>query len=237
MARVKSAPSHYPRVPFHILRAAQLLSSLVVGAIMLYFIWHLTHDHWKTPWTFLLLTAVSLLTVLALTATIILHCCCGLNPRLNIFLNSGLAVLWAVGFSLLSWWMSGTLTHVCNTANWHDETGIMVCRIYKSLFTFSLLGLISTLLALALDLYVRARQTQRGIYKLQDIDVKPATRGPFTDDDHEAIPRESGAFDVPYTAQPKMPGATGYAVPEGQFAYGYGHDTRYHGGQVGRGGF
>ena len=54
--------------------------------------------------------------------------------------NGALAFIWLIGFSLLSWWMSGTLTHVCNVANWHEDAGIMVCRIYKSLFTFSLLG-------------------------------------------------------------------------------------------------
>ena len=49
----KTAPSHYPRLPFHAIRSIQLLSSIVVGGIMCYFIWHLTHDHWATPWTFI----------------------------------------------------------------------------------------------------------------------------------------------------------------------------------------
>ena len=70
-----------------------------------------------------------------------LHCCCGLNPRLNVCLNGCLLVLWSVSFALLSWWSSGTLSHVCNKSNWEDETGIMVCRIYKALFAFTLLGL------------------------------------------------------------------------------------------------
>jgi hypothetical protein len=52
--RAKTAPSHYPRVPFHLLRFFQLLASLVVGGIMSFFMWHLTHDHWQTPWTFVL---------------------------------------------------------------------------------------------------------------------------------------------------------------------------------------
>jgi len=37
--------------------------------------------------------------------------------------------------------MSGTLANVCDVAHWHEETGIMVCRIYKTLFTFTLVGL------------------------------------------------------------------------------------------------
>jgi hypothetical protein len=52
--RAKTAPSHYPRVPFHLLRFFQLFASLVVGGIMSFFMWHLTHDHWQTPWTFVL---------------------------------------------------------------------------------------------------------------------------------------------------------------------------------------
>lgn len=52
--RAKTAPSHYPRILFHGLRTAQLLASLIVGGIMCYFIYHLTHDKttYQTPWTF-----------------------------------------------------------------------------------------------------------------------------------------------------------------------------------------
>lgn len=87
------------------------------------------------------LLSVSCLTVAALAGTMILHLMSGLNPRLNLALNGSLLVIWTLGFSLLAWWSSGTLGHVCNKANWQDETGIMVCRIYKALFAFSLLGL------------------------------------------------------------------------------------------------
>lgn len=65
----------------------------------------------------------------------------GLSPRVNLILNSVVFGLWTVGFILLSYWMWSTLTHYCNVTNWNDQTGIMVCRIYKALFTFSLLGL------------------------------------------------------------------------------------------------
>jgi hypothetical protein len=40
------------RVPFHVIRAAQLVSSIIVGSIMSFFIYHLQHDNWPTPWTF-----------------------------------------------------------------------------------------------------------------------------------------------------------------------------------------
>jgi len=157
MARDKVKPTHYPFIPFHLLRSAQLVSALIVASIMLYFLWHLTHDHYRLPWTFILLLAVSLLTILSLSTTIVLHCCCGLNPRLNVCLNGCLLVLWSVGFALLSWWSSGTLSHVCNRSNWENETGIMVCRVYKALFAFTLLGFVSTFAAALLDIFVFRR--------------------------------------------------------------------------------
>lgn len=49
----KVAPSHYPRFLFHGIRTVQLISSVIVGGIMSYFMYHLTHDHWTTPWTFI----------------------------------------------------------------------------------------------------------------------------------------------------------------------------------------
>ncbi|GAB7349378.1 hypothetical protein MBLNU459_g8503t1 [Dothideomycetes sp. NU459] len=246
-SRPRTAPSGYEkvRVPFHLIRTAQLVSSMIVGAIMLYFIWHLTHDHWATPWTFIVLAAVSLLTIAALSATIVFHFCCGLSPVLNICLNGAAFVLWGMGFGMLSWWMWGTLTHMCDLRNWNDGTGVMVCRIYKALFTFSLLGFVSTICALALDLHI-FRLGQRGgrHVRLNDLDQKrrpAAVRGPYTDEDHrslssdEDLPRQSEAFEVPhrgYGAQPdsKQLQGQGYAVPEAQFAY----DTGYHGGHAER---
>ena len=71
----------------------------------------------------------------------IMHCCTGLNPRLNLVINGSLSIIWAVSFALLTWNMSGTLAGQCNTENWGEETGIMICRIYKALFAFSLFGL------------------------------------------------------------------------------------------------
>ncbi|KAK5133869.1 hypothetical protein LTR08_007200 [Meristemomyces frigidus] len=231
----RTAPSSYPRVPFHGVRALQLLSSLVVGGIMCFFIWHLTHDHWNTPWTFIWLTAASLFSVASLFATILLHCFTGLNPRLNLALNALLALLWALSWSLLTWYMSGVLANVCDVAHWNEAVGVMVCRIYKALFAFTLLGLISTLAALALDFHVRRQQTRRGVYRLHDLDGKrpAATRGPFTDAD-AAEPRESEAWEAPrpsmgpYSEQgeKQAPQQGGYAVPEQQFEY----DTAYSGG-------
>lgn len=139
--RSKVAPSHYPRVPFHGLRCCQLVSSLIVGGIMSYFIWHLVNDNWATPWTFIWLASASLCSIAVLAFTIVLHCFIGLNPRLNLALNGFLAVLWALSFFLLTWFMASTLRHRCDVEHWREDAGVMVCRIYKALFTFTLFGL------------------------------------------------------------------------------------------------
>ncbi|CAD0087772.1 unnamed protein product, partial [Aureobasidium vineae] len=216
------------RVPFHAIRAAQLVSSIIVGSIMSFFIYHLSHDHWPTPWTF----KVS-----------------GLNPRLNLILNSTIFVIWTIGFGMLSWWMWGTLTHYCDVGHWNDDTGIMVCKIYKALFTFALLGLISTLMAVALDIHISRmnglrgqhfRLNLRGDRKAGDI---PMTTGPYTDvhsrsnsqerltnNSHESLTHlaTGDAFEMPVTGSQKT--RAGYAIPESQFDY----ETGYHGAHAER---
>lgn len=174
--------------------------------------------HVKAHLTQLQLLSVSLLTLVALTATIVLHCFYGLNPVLNTLLNSLLALLWAVSFSLLSWWSSGTLSHVCSKDNWDSEVGVSVCRLYKALFSFSLLGLLSTIVALVLDVHVQRQATARG--RFQQIGLVPADgkAGPVVDG-HDTNPNPS------VTRQ--IRGGEGYAVPDDQFADG--HDMTYHG--------
>ena len=156
--------------------------------------------------------ASSLFSVAALTVTIVLHCCVGLRPDLNIAINGFLTLVWLVSWSLLTWYMSPTLRNYCDVEHWKEDAGIMVCRIYKALFAFAFLGLyvflelsrtckypyenpkrltlshrISTMAALCLDFYVRRKNNKRGIYRLHDIDTKQqqhsgAPRGPFTDE-------------------------------------------------------
>lgn len=53
-AKTRTQPSHYSPLPFHLIRLLSFLASLVVSAIMFYFMYHLRHDHFKIPWTFLL---------------------------------------------------------------------------------------------------------------------------------------------------------------------------------------
>ncbi|KAF1993428.1 hypothetical protein P154DRAFT_549564 [Amniculicola lignicola CBS 123094] len=226
--RVK--PSQYPALPFHILRTAQVVSSIIVGSIMSYFLYQLRQDGYRLPWTFILLLSVSLLTLLTLTLTIILHLLFGLNPILNLSLNAVLATLWTLSFTLLSWWSSGTLSHVCNRQNWDTPTGISICRIYKALFSFALFGTVSTIAALVLDVYVWRSVGRRGVFsslKMGDGKVLGGGAGAGIHMGGEANPNP-----VAGRAQKSRPrGGDGYAVPEEQFVYDEGDeaDIGYHG--------
>src|SRR5947209_9609428 len=86
--------------------------------------------------TFSQLLAVSLFTLITLSITFLFHVCSRLSPRINLFINIPLLILWVVGMGLLGWNMAGTLLHACSITNWGNDTGIMICNIYKALFAF-----------------------------------------------------------------------------------------------------
>ena len=170
---------------------------------------------------------MSVLTLLALALTIALHMRHGLNPFLNLGLNSSLGVLWAVSFALLAWWAAGTLGSACVVETWETETGVRVCRAYKALFSFAALGLLATLGALGVDVHVQRCSTSRGGF---------VSLGVM---DGEAEGKRGG--DVGWDANPNPAalrgsarrGGEGYKVPDEQWGY---EDTAYTGaaGQVGR---
>lgn len=155
---------------------------------------------------------------------------------LNTLLNSALALLWSVSFSLLAWWSSGTLTHVCNIDNWDNDLGLHVCRLYKALFSFSLLGMVATLLALVLDVHVQRQASARGRFVQLDMlggdgkssaHLEESAMGGHGDLEANPNPVAAG------TNGRQKRGGEGYALPEEQYTY---DDTTYHGaaGQVER---
>jgi hypothetical protein len=219
---------------------------------MFYFLSELHRDNYSLPWTFILvrisstqisktnstsntpqLLSVSLFTILSLTLTITLHFLHGLNPTLNLVLNASLSLVWAVSFSLLAWWSSSTLTRVCNAENWESGTGISVCRMYKALFSFALLGLVATLAALGLDVHVSRNSTMKG--RFTSLRMSEGKRGGRNAGLHE-LDVDDGIWDTnphPAALGSGGRGGEGYALPEEQFGYA---DTGYQGaaGQVGR---
>lgn len=60
--------------------------------------------------------------------------------------------------------MSGTLTHSCSAANWASNDGMMVCRIYKALYSFAVFALLAQIAQIVLDTRSRHNQTKLGRY-------------------------------------------------------------------------
>lgn len=189
---------------------------------MSYFLHELSANNYSLPWTFILLLTVSLLTLASLTWTILLHTRHGLSPVLNTVLNTLLALLWSLSFALLAWWSASTLTSACALREWESDTGASVCRTYKALFSFALLGTVGTLCALGLDVWVLKGAEGRGRF----VSLKMGTKQ-----------RGDGEGDVDHGIwdSSPLPAAMGYAVPEGQFGYAD-VDTGYAGAgaQMGR---
>ena len=77
-----------------------------------------------------------------------------------------------VSLALLTWNLSWTLGHRCGPINWHNKAGIMVCRLYKALAAFAVVGAATTLGALGLDLTVQRKGKARGVYNQMGGDVK-----------------------------------------------------------------
>lgn len=186
------------------------------------------------------LLAVSLLTIAIFLATTILHFF-GTSPLqtplTNTLLNAALLLLWAVSFALLSWWSAGTLRHVCTRANWDDDTGISICRTYKALFSFALLGLVATGAALFLDIKAQRGATSRGKFTRVGVGLDEMDKGRVGGHGESMEDGGSAGESNPNPVARRkgaQRGGEGYGVPEEQFAYQ--EEMAYHGagGQVGR---
>lgn len=194
----KVAPSHYPRVAFHGLRFAQLISAAIVGGIMAYFMYYLRAERFPIPWTFIVLLSISLATVAVLTLTIILYNFTYLSPKFNCLLNGMASIFWMLGFALLSWSLSNTLRKSCDVQTWRSSTAVGVCREYKSLWTFTLIGMLSTLAALGLDIWTHMKTIERGIYVMPEDDKNAAILKEMNGGNSKAKgyePSRGGAFE------------------------------------------
>ncbi|KAL4978632.1 hypothetical protein BDW66DRAFT_9735 [Aspergillus desertorum] len=164
MRRKSVKPSEYPALPFHLIRFVLFVSSLLIAIILGVFAYKLHQADQKFPWAFLVLIIAAFLSLLSLVFTTILHCCYGLSPRLSLITNSTVFVVWAVAFVLLAWSVSHTILTTCNATYWATSTGIAVCRMFKALFAFAIIGAAALIASIVLDVIAYRRQTRLGEY-------------------------------------------------------------------------
>ncbi|KAL4922274.1 hypothetical protein BDW62DRAFT_172172, partial [Aspergillus aurantiobrunneus] len=157
-------PSEYPAPPFHIIRFTLFVSSLVVAIILAVFAYNLHNAGQNFPWAFLVLIIAAFLSLVNLILTTILHCCYGLSPRFSLVTNVIVFVVWAVAFILFAWAVSHTILTTCNATYWGTSTGISVCRSFKALFTFAIIGAVALVASIVLDVITRRRETRLGKY-------------------------------------------------------------------------
>lgn len=154
-----------------------MISSIVVSGIMCYFMYYLREEHYSIPWTFIILLSISLVTIATLLVTILLYNFTYLSPRFNMTLNGTISFFWALGLALLSWSVSTShvLQKQCTGKVWGGAAEAGVCRDYKALWSMTLVGTVSTFLALLLDIHTHRQTTRRGAYNLPE-DDKDAQR-------------------------------------------------------------
>ncbi len=117
----------------------------------------------------------TLLSILALLVTQLVYSCAFLNPLVNLFSNVLILLVWTVGLALLTWNMYGALGHSCSRSNWASDDGMMVCRTYKALYSFSVFGWLAQVALIVLDIRSRRRQTALGGY-IKMMDSGPGER-------------------------------------------------------------
>ena len=104
------------------------------------------------------------LSLINFVLTTVIHYCCGLSPRLNLTTNVILLILWLASLGVLCWSMSQTILTTCTETYWGNSTGISICRIYKTFFSFTAIATVTYIAAITLDVIVRKRQTRLGVY-------------------------------------------------------------------------
>ncbi|KAL9598503.1 MAG: hypothetical protein Q9219_004476 [cf. Caloplaca sp. 3 TL-2023] len=226
--RITRNPSPYSPLPFHLFRLGQLISALIVSSVVSYFVHFLLLEHYKLPWTFIFLLFASVFTIVALITSSALYHFRTLPPKWNLTNNIALSVLWILGLSFLTWNTGWTLGHRCLLANWKTEAGVMVCRLYKACTAFTVTGLLTTLLALFVDVRTHRKTTQRGRYnQMDEPDAKssaPIVSSPIPQYQSYSSQHAEGTGDLgvqkPYRVQESIEVQHfGYSVPVEQTKY------------------
>lgn len=150
---------------------------------------------------------------------------------LSMVLNIILLILWIISIGILGYSMKGTIGPSCNTSNWGTSTGVMVCRLYKTLFSFVVISLAMTFFHIILDVVARRDRynlSRVGSMRYRDDDIKLHDRtestvppllssGGALGDDQQQHHRED-AYNAFGTVRPEEPQYTHrHPVPEDDY--------------------
>ncbi|ETI19338.1 hypothetical protein G647_09170 [Cladophialophora carrionii CBS 160.54] len=227
-SKMRSRPQVYPRLAFHIVRTIAFISATIVSGILIYFCVQLRHDGFKLPWTFIIVLASTLLSLLSLFVTGILYTCFFLSPLFSLILNVTILILYIVGYGLLTWNIYGTLGHTCSRANWASDDGMMICRTYKAFYAFELFGVLAQIALIVLDVRSRHAQTKLGRYnKMADAAAKGGADVKL-DDLHSRSLSESQSQSQSRAVSERDPLGHGHADSQDSVPYGIGdyNDSR-----------
>jgi hypothetical protein len=82
-------------------------------------------------------------------------------------------IVWIVGLSIITAKIgSMVLGHTCAMPMWATGTGVMVCRIYKALYSFIVIATASSGASVILDISVSNEVSRRGMYREMKDDGK-----------------------------------------------------------------
>ena len=188
----RNQPSPYPFPTTYILAVSSLISSLITFIILAYFSYYLRMDNMTVPVQFVFvrrpfsyfflrpyskinkrshtnnaqLLVASLVSILTVTFTTSTHIFRTMTPRTSMIINGLAFILWIIGLSIITAKIgSMVLGHTCAMPMWATEMGVMVCRIYKALYSFIVIGTASLGASVILDISVSNEVSKRGMYR------------------------------------------------------------------------
>jgi len=159
-----AAPSSYQRIFFHFIQKLQLFSSFVAFVILAYFISKLRGSHIPVPWSFTIQFIVSVLSTAALSFEAIRNWPTAPPSNQNLIANGVLISLWALALGLLINSTKATMMTACSVQTWNNATGMMVCRLYKALFSFEIIAISMSIFAFAFVFFTLKTTTASGVY-------------------------------------------------------------------------
>lgn len=88
------------------------------------------------------------------------------SAKQNLYLHAVVLLFWIAAFALLSYRLGNmVLGHACTLALWQTEMGLMVCRMYKAMYSFATICLLTSMAHVALDWVVMKETKSSGAYR------------------------------------------------------------------------